>query len=282
MSYADKVFINMCKDILNNGTSTEDEKVRPHWNDGSSAYTIKKFGIINRYDLSKEFPILTLRKTGFKNCIDEILWIYQKKSNKISDLNSHIWDSWVDEKGTIGKAYGYQISLKTKYKEGSMDQMDKVLYDLKNTPFNRRIMTQMYTIPDLPEMKLAPCCYSMTYNVTKNKETGNLILNGLLNQRSSDVLTANNWNVVQYAVLLHMLAQINNMEVGELVHVITDAHIYDKHIPIVEELIKREPLPAPSFWINPEIKDFYKFTINDFKLINYFTHEQIKNIPIAI
>lgn len=282
MSQADKIFINMCNDILTNGIDTKGEKVRPHWEDGTQAYTIKKFGVINRYDLSKEFPALTLRKTGLKNCVDEILWIYQKKSNNINDLNSHIWDSWADDNGTIGKAYGYQIGVKTKYKEGVMDQMDRVLYDLKNNPFSRRIITNTYIPQDLPEMGLAPCAYSMTYNVTVNKETGKLVLNAILNQRSSDVLTANNWNVVQYAILVHMLAQVNNMEVGELVHVIADCHIYDRHIPLIQELISREPLDAPKLWINPEVKDFYNFTIDDVKLIDYNTHPQIKNIPIAI
>ena len=282
MSYADKVFINMCKDILNNGVDTKGEKVRPVWADGAKAYTIKKFGVVNRYDLSKEFPIITIRKTGFKNCIDEILWIWQKKSNNIKDLNSRIWDSWADETGSIKKAYGYQLGVKHQYKEGMFDQVDRVLFDLKNNPFNRRIMTNIYVHQDLHEMALAPCAYSMTFNVTTNKNTGKLVLNAILNQRSSDVLTANNWNVVQYAVLVHMFAQVSDMEVGELIHVIADAHIYDRHIPLVEEMIQRAPLMPPKFWINPDVKDFYKFTVDDFKLIDYNTHPQIKNIPIAI
>ena len=282
MSYADKVFIDMCKDILNNGVDTKGEKVRPVWEDGSKAYTIKKFGVVNRYDLSKEFPIITIRKTGFKNCIDEILWIWQKKSNNIKDLNSRIWDSWADETGSIKKAYGYQLGVKHKYKEGMFDQVDRVLFDLKNNPFSRRIMTNIYVHQDLHEMALAPCAYSMTFNVTTNKNTGKLVLNAILNQRSSDVLTANNWNVVQYAVLVHMFAQVSDMEVGELIHVIADAHIYDRHIPLVEEMIQRAPLMPPKLWINPDVKDFYKFTVDDFKLIDYKTHPQIKNIPIAI
>ena len=266
MSYADKVFVDMCSDILKNGIDTKGEKVRPKWDDGSFAYTIKKFGVVNRYDLKKEFPALTLRKTNLKNCVDEILWIWQKKSNNINDLNSHIWDSWADENGSIGKAYGYQLGVKHQYKEGMMDQVDRVLYDLKNNPYSRRIMTNIYTHQDLHEMNLYPCAYSMTFNVTKNKETGKLVLNGILNQRSQDILTANNWNVCQYAVLLHMFAQVSDMEVGELVHVIADAHIYDKHVPLVEELIAREQHPAPKFWINPEVKNFYDFTVDDFRL----------------
>ena len=229
MSYSDKVFVDMCSDILKNGIDTKGEKVRPKWDDGSFAYTIKKFGVVNRYDLKKEFPALTLRKTNLKNCVDEILWIWQKKSNNINDLNSHIWDSWADENGSIGKAYGYQLGVKHQYKEGMMDQVDRVLYDLKNNPYSRRIMTNIYVHQDLHEMNLYPCAYSMTFNVTKNKETGKLVLNGILNQRSQDILTANNWNVCQYAVLLHMFALVSDMEVGELVHVIADAHIYDKH-----------------------------------------------------
>ena len=282
MSYADTLFINMCKDILENGMSTEGEKVRPHWEDGTPAYTIKKFGVVNRYDLSKEFPALTLRKTYIKSAIDELLWIWQKKSNNIHDLNSHIWDSWADENGSIGKAYGYQLGVKHQYKEGMMDQVDRVIYDLKNNPYSRRIMPNIYTFADLHEMNLYPCAYSMTFNVTKKKDSDKLVLNGILNQRSQDILAANNWNVVQYAVLLHMLAQVCDMEVGELVHVIADAHIYDRHIPIIEELIKRPTHPAPKFSMNPEIKDFYQFTKDDFKIEDYEAGEQIKNIPIAI
>ncbi len=282
MSYADKVFVDMCSDILKNGIDTKGEKVRPKWDDGSYAYTIKKFGVVNRYDLKKEFPALTLRKTNLKNCVDEILWIWQKKSNNINDLNSHIWDSWADENGSIGKAYGYQLGVKHQYKEGMMDQVDRVLYDLKNNPYSRRIMTNIYVHQDLHEMNLYPCAYSMTFNVTKNKETGKLVLNGILNQRSQDILTANNWNVCQYAVLLHMFAQVSDMEVGELVHVIADAHIYDKHVPLVEELIVREQHPAPKFWINPEVKNFYDFTVDDFRLDDYVTGPQIKNIPVAV
>ena len=282
MSYADKVFVDMCSDILKNGIDTKGEKVRPKWDDGSFAYTIKKFGVVNRYDLKKEFPALTLRKTNLKNCVDEILWIWQKKSNNINDLNSHIWDSWADENGSIGKAYGYQLGVKHQYKEGMMDQVDRVLYDLKNNPYSRRIMTNIYVHQDLHEMNLYPCAYSMTFNVTKNKKTGKLVLNGILNQRSQDILTANNWNVCQYAVLLHMFAQVSDMEVGELVHVIADAHIYDKHVPLVEELIAREQHPAPKFWINPEIKNFYDFTVDDFRLDDYVTGPQIKNIPVAV
>ncbi|MCM1047730.1 MAG: thymidylate synthase [Clostridiales bacterium] len=282
MSLADTVFINMCKDILENGTSTEGEKVRPHWEDGTPAYTVKKFGVVNRYDLSQEFPIITLRKTALKSATDEMLWIWQKKSNNIHDLHSHIWDEWAGEDGSIGKAYGYQMSVKHQYKEGEMDQVDRVIYDLKNNPFSRRIMTNIYVHQDLHEMRLYPCAYSMTFNVTQKKGEDKLTLNAILNQRSQDVLAANNWNVVQYAVLVHMLAQVCDMKVGELVHVIADAHIYDRHIPIIKELIERQPYDAPKFTLNPEIKDFYQFTRNDVSLENYVTGPQIENIPIAI
>lgn len=282
MSYADTLFINMCRDILDNGTSTEGEKVRPHWEDGSSAYTIKKFGVVNRYDLSKEFPALTLRRTAIKSATDEILWIWQKKSNNIHDLHSHIWDEWADADGSIGKAYGYQLGVKHQYKEGMMDQVDRVIYDLKNNPFSRRIMTNIYVHQDLHAMNLYPCAYSMTFNVTQKKGDDKLTLNAVLNQRSQDVLTANNWNVCQYAVLVHMLAQVCNMRVGELVHVIADAHIYDRHVPLVEELITRTPFPAPKFWLNPDVKDFYEFTRDDVKLIDYETGPQIEHIPVAI
>ena len=276
MSLADELFINMCSDIIENGYSTEGEKVRPKWEDGSYAYTIKKFGVVNRYDLSKEFPAITLRKTYIKSAIDELLWIWQKKSNNVHDLKSHIWDSWADENGSIGKAYGYQLGVKHQYKEGMMDQVDRLLYDLKNNPYSRRMMTNIYVHQDLHEMNLYPCAYSMTFNVTGDR------LNAILNQRSQDVLTANNWNVVQYAALVYMIAQVTGFKPGELVHVIADAHIYDRHIPLVEELITRETHPAPKFWLNPEIKDFYQFTTKDITIEDYVTGPQIKNIPIAV
>ena len=276
MSLADDLFIKMCKNIINEGYSTEGEKVRPKWEDGSFAYTLKTFGVVNRYDLSKEFPAMTLRKTYIKSAIDEILWIWQQKSNNVNELRGNIWDSWADEAGSIGKAYGYQLGVEHKYKEGMMDQVDRVLFDLKNNPFSRRIMTNIYVHQDLNEMNLYPCAYSMTFNVTGNK------LNAILNQRSQDILAANNWNVVQYAVLLHMIAQVTGFEAGELVHVIADAHIYDRHIPIVKELITRPTYQAPKFIINPDIKDFYKFTRDDFIIEDYNCGEEIKNIPIAI
>ena len=281
MSYADTVFINMVRDILDNGCSTEGEKVRPHWEDGTSAYTIKKFGVVNRYDLRKEFPIITLRKTALKSATDELLWIWQKKSNNVNELSSHIWDEWADETGSIGKAYGYQMGVKHQYKEGMMDQVDRVIFDLKNNPFSRRIMTNIYVHEDLHEMNLYPCAYSMTFNVTQRKGEDKLTLNAILNQRSQDVLTANNWNVVQYAVLVHMLAQCCDMYVGEFMHVIADAHIYDRHIPLVEELIKRPVFDAPKFFMNPDIKDFYKFTKDDVWVEGYQYGEQI-SIPVAI
>ena len=283
MSYADDLFIRMYQDIIDNGLSTEGEKVRPVWEDtGESAYTIKRFGVVNRYDLSKEFPALTLRRTALKSAFDEILWIWQKKSNNIHDLNSHIWDSWADEDGSIGKAYGYQLGVKHQYKEGMMDQVDRVLYDLKNNPYSRRIMTNIYVHQDLHEMNLYPCAYSMTFNVTKEKDSDRLTLNGVLNQRSNDVLAANNWNVCQYALLLMMIAQVCDMNAGELLHVIADAHIYDRHIPLVKELISRETHPAPKVWLNPEVKDFYAFTVDDLHVEDYVTGPQIKNIPIAV
>ena len=282
MSYADQIFKEMCRDIIENGTSTEGEKVRPKWEDGTSAYTIKKFGVVNRYDLSKGFPALTLRRTGLKSCMDEILWIYQKKSNNIHDLNSHIWDEWADETGSIGKAYGYQIGVKSHYKEGDMDQMDRVLFDLKQNPYSRRIMTNTYVFSDLSEMHLYPCAYGVTYNVTKKPGQDRLVLNMVLNQRSQDVLAANNWNVCQYAILLMMVAQVCDMVPGELLHVIADAHIYDRHVDIIKELITRPEHPAPKVWLNPEVKDFYAFTTDDLHVERYETEPQIKDIPIAV
>ena len=276
MSIADQIFINTCRDILDNGVSDENLNVRPHWADGTPAHTIKKFCIVNRYDLSKEFPIITLRRTAFKSAIDEILWIWQKKSNNVNQLNSHIWDSWADETGSIGKAYGYQLGVKNIYPEGEFDQVDRVLYDLKHNPNSRRILTNIYNFQDLHEMHLYPCAYSMTFNVTGNR------LNGILNQRSQDTLTANNWNVVQYAVLLNMFAQVSGLEVGEFVHVISDAHIYDRHVPIVEEILKNPQYPAPTFKMNKDVKNFYDFTVDDFELENYQYTKLDKKIEVAI
>ena len=275
MTKADKIFIDMCQDILTNGTSTEGEKVRPHWEDGTSAYTIKKFGVVNRYDLSEEFPIMTLRRTALKSATDEMLWIWQKKSNNIHDLHSHIWDEWADENGSIGKAYGYQMGVRHQYKEGMMDQVDRVIYDLKNNPFSRRIMTNIYVHQDLHEMNLYPCAYSMTFNVSGKR------LNAILNQRSQDMLTANNWNVAQYAVLVHMIAQVSGLEAGELVHVIADAHIYDRHLPIVEEVIAHKGYDAPTFALNPNITDFYDFTVEDVQLDHYEYWPLEGRIPVA-
>ena len=276
MSTADRIFIDNCKEIIECGVWDTDLNVRPHWEDGAPAHTVKKFGIVNRYDLSKEFPALTIRKVGFKSCIDEILWIWQKKSNRIADLNSHIWDSWADEPGTIGKAYGYQLGVKHQYKEGMFDQVDRVLFDLKNNPASRRIMTNIYNFADLHEMNLYPCAYSMTFNVSGKK------LNAILNQRSQDMLVANNWNVCQYEVLVHMLAQVSGLEAGELVHVIADAHIYDRHIPLVKEVMANPQYDAPVFSMNPDIKNFYDFTVDDFKLENYNASKLSTKIPVAI
>lgn len=276
MSRADEIFVNMCRDIIENGESSEGQIVRARWEDGSPAHTIKKFGVVNRYNLGEEFPIITLRPTAIKLAINELLWIWQKKSNNIKDLGSHIWDSWADENGSIGKAYGYQLGVKHQYKEGMFDQVDRILYDLQHNPYSRRIIANMYNHHDLHEMSLYPCAYSVTFNVTNGK------LNMILNQRSSDVLVANNWNVCQYAILVHMMAQVSNLEVGELVHVIADAHIYDRHIPLVKELITRETYDAPKLIINPDVKNFYDFRVEDFKLVDYKKNPQIKGIPVAI
>lgn len=276
MSKADVLFVNMCQDILDNGFSSEGQTVRAVWEDGTPAHTIKKFGVVNRYNLQEEFPALTLRPTAIKSAVDEMLWIWQKKSNNIRDLSSHIWDEWADENGSIGKAYGYQLGVEYDFHQGRMDQVDNVIWQLKNTPYSRRIMTNIYKFDDLMEMGLEPCAYSMTFNVTEGR------LNAILNQRSQDILAANNWNVVQYSVLLMMLAQVCGLEPGELVHVIADAHIYDRHIPIIRELIARPQFPAPKFELNPDIKDFYDFTVDDIRVTDYQKNEQIKNIPIAI
>lgn len=276
MSYADKVFVKNIKEILKHGTWDTDQNVRPKWADGSPAHTIKKFSIVNRYDLSKEFPIITIRKTNYKNCIDELLWIWQKKSNNIHDLASRIWDSWADENGSIGKAYGYQLSVKHKYKEGMFDQVDRVIYDLKNNPASRRIMTNIYNHSDLSEMALYPCAYSMTFNVSNGK------LNAILNQRSQDMLTANNWNVCQYAVLVHMLAQVCGLKPGEFVHVIADAHIYDRHIPIVKEIIKHKQYKAPKFVMDNLVKDFYDFKVSSFKFEDYKYNNKKYKIEVAV
>ena len=276
MSIADRIFVNNVNDILESGFSDEKLNVRPHWEDGTPAHTIKKFCIVNRYDLSKEFPIMTIRRTFYKSAINELLWIWQKKSNKVSELKGHIWDSWAGEDGTIGKAYGYQLGLKHKYKEGEFDQVDRVLYDLKHNPQSRRILTSIYNFEDLHEMNLYPCAYSMTFNVSGD------VLNGILNQRSQDMLTANNWNVVQYSILLIMMAQVSGLKAGELVHVIADAHIYDRHIPIVKKIIANEQFPAPKLFVNPEVKNFYDFKAEDFVFENYKYNDLTDKIEVAI
>ena len=276
MSRADRIFIDNMKDILENGVWDTDYPVRPHWADGAPAHTIRKFCIVNRYDLQEELPILTIRRTAFKSCLDELLWIWQKKSNNVHDLHSHIWDSWADEAGSIGKAYGYQLAKKSIYTEGEFDQVDRVLFDLKNNPHSRRIMTNIYNFEDLHEMHLYPCAYSMTFNVSGDK------LNGILNQRSNDMLTANNWNVLQYSLLLMMFAQVSGLKPGILLHVISDAHIYDRHIDIVKEVIAKPEHPAPKLIINPNIKNFYDFKVEDFELVDYEFETLDKKIPVAI
>ena len=276
MSKADLIYRENCRRILEHGVWDTDREVRPRWDDGSPAHTVKAFGIVNRYDLREEFPIMTLRRTFYRSCVDELLWIWQKKSNNVRDLSSHIWDSWADENGSIGKAYGYQLGVKHIYPEGEFDQVDRVLYDLRHNPASRRILTNIYNFADLHEMGLYPCAYSMTFNVTGNT------LNAILNQRSQDVLTANNWNVVQYAVLTHMLAQVSGLEAGELVHVIADCHIYDRHVPLVEKMLENEPLPAPTFRLDPNVTDFYAFTRDSVQMENYQYHEFNEKIPVAV
>lgn len=276
MSKADELFVRMCEDIIENGFSTEGNKVRPHWSDGTPAHTIKNFGVVNRYNLQEEFPALTLRPTAIKLAFDELLWIWQKKSNNVNDLNSHIWDSWADKSGSIGKAYGYQLGKKYKFAQGEMDQVDNVLWLLSNDRYSRRIMTNIYNFEDLNEMNLEPCAYSMTFNVKGDT------LNGILNQRSQDILAANNWNVVQYSLLLMMFSQVSGLKAGELVHVISDAHIYDRHIDIIKDLIKRPMYEAPKVKLNEDIHNFYDFTVEDLSIENYEHGPQVKNIPIAI
>ena len=275
MSKADNLFIQNCRDILENGYDQSGEDVRPRWQDGTPAYTIKQFGIVNRYNLAEEFPALTLRPINYKAAVDEILWIWQKKSNRVSDLNSRIWDAWMLEDGTIGKAYGYQLGVKHEYPEGSFDQVDRVLYDLKHNPASRRIMTNLYTFADLNEMALYPCAYSMTFNVTDRR------LNAILNQRSQDMLAANAWNVIQYAVLVAMFAQVSGLLPGTLIHVFADAHIYDRHIPIIKELIERPTFPAPKLVLNPDIDDFYDFRVEDVELAHYEHGPAIGRFPVA-
>ena len=276
MSRADDLFVQNCREILSSGVWDTDQAVRPRWEDGSPAHTIKKFGIVNRYDLQAEFPILTLRRTYWKTAVDELLWIWQKKSNNIGDLNAKIWDQWADESGSIGKAYGYQLGVKHIYPEGEMDQVDRVLYDLKHNPASRRILTNIYNFQDLHEMHLYPCAYSMTFNVSGN------VLNAILNQRSQDMLAANNWNVVQYAVLVHMFAQVSGLVPGELVHVIADAHIYDRHVPIIEKMLQQTPGPAPVFHMDPAVTDFYAFTRDSLSLEGYAPAPFADQIPIAV
>ena len=276
MSRADEIYRATCLDILENGFWDTDLQVRPKWADGTPAHTVKKFGVVNRYDLREEFPIMTLRRTYWKSAIDEILWIWQKKSNRLDELGSHVWDEWAQPDGTIGKAYGYQLGVKHKYPEGEFDQVDRVLYDLKHNPASRRILTSIFNHADLHEMALAPCAYSMTFNVTGNT------LNAILNQRSQDMLTANNWNVCQYAALVHMFAQVSGLQVGELVHVIADCHIYDRHVELVKKMLDNPTFEAPKFVVDPSVTDFYAFTKDSFKMVDYQCNKFDYEIPIAI
>lgn len=275
MSYADTLFINCCRNILDHGFSDEHLTVRPKWPDGTPAHTVKTFGVVNRYDLQKEFPIMTLRRTYLKSCIDELLWIWQKKSNDIHELHSHVWDAWADENGTIGKAYGYQLGIKHHYSDGWYDQVDRILKDLRENPASRRMVTSIFNHHDLYEMGLYPCAWSMTFNVTGDT------LNAILNQRSQDMLTASNWNVCQYAILVHMMARHAGLKAGELIHVIADCHIYDRHVPIVEQMIKQEPKPAPKLIIDPDVHDFYDFTPDSFKLEGYDPYPFDHKIEVA-
>ena len=276
MSRADQIFIRNCRDILTNGVWDTDREVRPRWEDGSPAHTVKLFGVVNRYDLREEFPILTIRRTFWKSAVDELLWIWQKKSNNVRELRGHVWDAWADEAGSIGKAYGYQLGVKYKFPEGEFDQVDRVLYDLRNNPASRRILTSLYNFADLSEMALYPCAYSMTFNVSGNT------LNAILNQRSQDMLTANNWNVCQYAVLVHMFARAAGLEPGELVHVIADAHIYDRHVPMVEKILSNPQYAAPQLSVDPDVSDFYAFTRDSFSLPGYKYTDFTEKIPVAV
>ena len=276
MSRADELYLQTCRQILDHGVWDTDREVRPRWADGTPAHTVKTFGVVTRYNLAEEFPIMTMRRTAFRSCIDELLWIWQKKSNRVAELNSHVWDSWTDAEGTIGKAYGYQLGIKHQYPEGMFDQVDRVLYDLKHNPNSRRILTNLYNFEDLHAMGLYPCAYSMTFNVSGRT------LNAILNQRSQDMLAANNWNVVQYAVLVHMMAQVSGLQAGELVHVIADCHIYDRHVPLVEELLRNPTFDAPAFRIDPAVDNFYDFTVDSFSLENYQYAAFDHKIPVAI
>ena len=275
MSKADVLFVDMANRILEEGISDENMTVRPHWQDGTPAHTRKIFGVVNRYQLQEEFPALTLRPTALKAALDEILWIWQKKSNNIHDLHSHIWDQWADETGSIGKAYGYQLGKQYQFAQGRMDQVDNLLWLLKHNPTSRRMIAHLYHFEDLQEMHLEPCCWSVTLNVMGDK------LNMILNQRSQDTLVANNWNVCQYALLLMMFAQVSGLKAGELIHVISDCHIYDRHIPLMQEMITRPQYPAPKVQLNPAIQDFYQFTVDDLWIQGYQANPQIRNIPVA-
>ena len=285
MTEADKNFIDTCKEILNHGYSSEGTGVRTRWEDGKEANYISIVGVTNKYDVEKEFPMITLRNNTntVKRAIDEILWIWQKKSNKVSELNSHIWDQWADEKGTIGKAYGYQLAKKYKFKtkEGikEMDQVDYVLYLLKNDPASRRIMTNIFNHEELKDMNLEPCAYGTQWLVKGEK------LHLILNQRSQDMLAANGWNTMQYAALLHMFAKASGLKVGTLTHNIGDCHIYDRHIPLIERLIEAKPMDvSPKLVINNDTTNFYDFKVEDFEIQGYDYNKEIKlgKIPVAI
>ena len=300
MSLADKYFKEAANKILTEGYSDESMQVRPHWEDGTPAHTIKTFCYVCRYDLSKEFPILTLRRQAFKTMIKELLWMWQMKSNNINDVDFHIWDQWADENGSIGKTYSYQLAQKYghhKIKEGEdlssypsaeigndgwvyLDQVDGVLYDLKNNPASRRIITNMWQIKDLKDMNLAPCVYETLWDITPDGK-----LNMTLIQRSGDMCAAaapGGFDTIEYATLLYLMAHVCGYKPGEFVHIVNNLHIYDRHIDIIKKVCNNPEYDAPKLWINTDKTDFYDFTIDDFKLIDYQSTKLEEKIEVAI
>lgn len=278
MSQADYKLLNNYISILKDGEWDLNENVRPKWSDGKPAHTIKKFGIVNRYNLQEEFPISGVRKTNWKGAIDEIIWIWLLKSNNVKDLNSKIWDQWANignkpgqEIGSIGKAYGYQLGAKTIVtKNGKkIDQVDNVINELITNPANRRILTEIFNHSELHEMNLAPCVHEATFNVS------NGTLNMTLNQRSNDTLAAGSWNVVQYAALLHMMAQATGLKAGELLHVVTDSHCYDKHVPMELEIIFNRCTLIQKKLMTEKIKELEK-VYNGLKIPRYQINEVFK------
>ena len=280
MSKADQFFRDQMKVIRETGFNDKDFKVRAKWEaDNAPAHTVKTFGYVTRYDLSKEFPILTLRSQGFKGAVKECLWIFQKKSTNINDLGLHIWDAWADENGDLGRTYAYSLREKIQYPEGAFDQVDYLLYQLKNNPMDRRMMLQLFDPHNVIHTKLPPCVMTYLFDVAGGK------LNMTVIQRSADALAAGaagGWDEVGEAVLQHMLAQVSGLQVGTMVHLVNNLHVYDRHMQYIDEILANPEYESPVLKVNPNVTNFYDFKPEDFELVGYKSTKLSTKFDVAV